>query len=86
LAINFEVQGTGADALKVALVKLARVLKDQTRIVLPIHDAALIQCPRDEADAVAECTRNIMAEAFYEILGKDFPVTVDTKISPSWGA
>jgi DNA polymerase-1 len=85
LAINFEVQGTGADALKIALVNLGRFLADDARVVLPVHDSALIQCPKDEADAVAECTRATMAEAFYEILGKSFPVKVDTKISSSWG-
>jgi DNA polymerase I-like protein with 3'-5' exonuclease and polymerase domains len=57
LAANFEVQGSGVDALKIALVKLGRYLTDNTRVVLPILDATLIQCSRDEADAVAECTR-----------------------------
>ena len=66
------------------LVNLSRYLTDDARIVLPVHDSALIQCPRDEADAVAECTRGTMAEAFYEILGKQFPVSVETKISPHW--
>jgi DNA polymerase I-like protein with 3'-5' exonuclease and polymerase domains len=84
LAINFEVQGTGADALKIALVELSRYLSGEARIVLPIHDAVLIQCPRDEADAVTGCVRGTMADAFYQILGKGFPVTVDTKISPHW--
>jgi DNA polymerase-1 len=86
LAINFEVQGTGADALKIALVNLGRYLGhgDGTRVVLPVHDSALIQCPRDEADAVGECARATMAEAFYEIVGRDFPVKVDTQISSNW--
>jgi DNA polymerase I len=80
------VQGTGADALKIALVNLGRYLghEDGTRVVLPVHDSALIQCPKDEADAVAECTRRTMAEASYEILSKDFPVKVDTRISSHW--
>jgi DNA polymerase I-like protein with 3'-5' exonuclease and polymerase domains len=57
LAANFEVQGSGVDALKIALVKLGRYLTDNTRVVVPILDATLIQCSRDETDAVAECTR-----------------------------
>jgi DNA polymerase-1 len=85
LAINFEVQGTGADALKIGLIEMNQAMQDGVRIVLPIHDAALIQCPREEAVAVTECAQAIMAGAFHKILGPDFPVTVDTKISSTWG-
>jgi len=85
LCINFEVQGTRADALKIALVALYnRLGGSERRLVLPLHDAVLVQCPRSEAAATATFTRRIMTEAFHEILGADFPVSVDTKISPQW--
>ena len=46
LYTNFEVQGIGADALKLAIVKLDSNLEEHTRIVLPVRDALLVQCPQ----------------------------------------
>jgi DNA polymerase-1 len=86
LAVNFEVQGCGADALKIALVRLYQHFANSpTRILLPLHDAILIQTPEAEADAVAETVSQTMREAFHEILGADFPVAVETNISRRWG-
>jgi DNA polymerase family A len=74
LAVNFEVQGCGADALKIALVRLYQHFANSpTRILLPLHDAILIQTPEAEADAVAETVSQTMREAFHEILGPIFP-------------
>jgi hypothetical protein len=39
---------------------------------------------RDEADAVTEGVRDTMAGALYQVLGKGFPVAVDTRISSHW--
>ena len=76
LATNFEVQGAGADALKLALSRLHREFAGTpTRILLPLHDAILVQTPRENAQAVAEIVSQTMREAFHEILGSDFPVS-----------
>ena len=86
LATNFEVQGAGADALKLALSRLHREFTGTpTRILLPLHDAILVQTPRKNAQAVAEVLSETMREAFREILGSDFPVAVETNISTRWG-
>jgi DNA polymerase-1 len=86
LATNFEVQGAGADALKIALEKIGRQFANTpTRILLPLHDAVLIQTPEGEAETVADTVTQAMREAFAEILGPTFPVAVDTNISKRWG-
>jgi DNA polymerase-1 len=86
LATNFEVQGTGADALKIALARLyQQIAGGPTRILLPIHDAILIQTPREAAESVAGPVSQAMREAFAETLGTDFPIAVDTNISERWG-
>ena len=86
LATNFEVQGTGADALKLALVRLHQAFTGtSTRILLPIHDAVLVQAKRESAQAVRDVVRQVMCDAFHEILGAGFPVAVDTAISTRWG-
>ena len=53
----------------------------EARILLPVHDAILIQAPRKSAQAVKDLVRQAMCAAFHEILGPDFPVVVDTKRS-----
>jgi DNA polymerase-1 len=86
LATNFEVQGAATDALKIALARLYQQFANgPTRILLPIHDAILIQAPREAAKPMAETVGQVMREAFAETLGPDFPVAVDTNISKRWG-
>ena len=86
LATNFEVQGAGADALKIALAKLYKQFPGgSTRILLPVHDSILLQAPKQQAQEVAETVCGTMREAFAETLGPDFPVAVDTSISERWG-
>jgi DNA polymerase I len=86
LATNFEVQGVGPDALKLALSRFCQEFEGTaTRIVLPLHDAILMQTPRESARAVSEILSETMREAFHEILGSDFPVAVETNISERWG-
>ena len=86
LATNFEVQGAGADALKLALSRFYREFAGtETRILLPLHDAILVQAPRESAQVVEEVLSQTMREAFHEILGADFPVAVEVNTSTRWG-
>ena len=86
LATNFPVQGTGADALKLAMVRLHREMAGtDAHILLPVHDAILVQAPRKSAQALKDLVRKAMCDAFHEILGPDFPVTVDINRSERWG-
>ena len=86
LATNFPVQGTGADAIKLALVRLHQELAGtEARILLQVHDSILVQAPREVAHDVEALVRQAMCDAFHEILGPDFPVAVDTNISERWG-
>ena len=56
-----------------ALVHLHRELAGtDARILLQVHDSILVQAPRESAQAVRK-------------LGPEFPVAVDTNISPRWG-
>ena len=86
LATNLPVQGTGADAIKLALVRLHRELAGtDVRILLQVHDSILVQAPRESAHEVQDLVRQAMCGAFHEILGPDFPVALDTSISERWG-
>ena len=74
------------DALKIALARLHQQFANgPARILLPVHDAILVQGPRHQAQEIAETVCETMREAFLELLGNDFPVAVEHKISQRWG-
>lgn len=60
---NYVIQGTGADALKEAEIKIQEYLKDKkSRFILPIHDEVAIEVHPDEATYVPKRIKEIMEE------------------------
>ena len=65
-AINTPVQGTAADLIKLAMVRVAREIKAagmKSRLVLQIHDELLFDVPRDEEPALRKLVREAMSGA-----------------------
>ena len=76
-AINTPIQGSAADLIKVAMVKVDRALKAErlrTKMVLQIHDELVFDTPLDEVDRVKEIVRREMTGAL------DFGVPLDVGI------
>ncbi|MCR5413662.1 MAG: DNA polymerase I [Kiritimatiellae bacterium] len=76
-AINTPIQGSAADLIKVAMVKVDRALKAanlRAKMVLQIHDELLFDTPADEAETVKEIVRREMSTAL------DFGVPLDVGI------
>ena len=76
-AINTPIQGSAADLIKVAMVKVDRALKAErlrTKMVLQIHDELVFDTPLDEVDRVKEIVRREMTTAI------DFGVPLDVGI------
>ena len=76
-AINTPIQGSAADLIKVAMVKVDRALKVEslrTKMVLQIHDELVFDVPLDEVDRVKEIARREMTTAL------DFGVPLDVGI------
>ena len=76
-AINTPIQGSAADLIKVAMVKVDRAMKKanmRAKMVLQIHDELVFDCPKDEADALKELVRREMTSAL------DFGVPLDVGI------
>ncbi len=66
IAMNSPIQGTAADIIKIAMLKVYRGLKDanlRSRLILQIHDELLIETVREEEDKVAEILRDSMQSA-----------------------
>jgi DNA polymerase-1 len=82
-AVNMPFQGTAADIMKLAMIKLNEKLKKypDVHILLQIHDSVLVECPEIQADDLAKEIKQIM-----ENVDKlDVKLTVDTSIGRDWG-
>ncbi|HPC84412.1 MAG TPA: DNA polymerase I [Thermoanaerobaculaceae bacterium] len=81
-AINAPVQGTAADLIKLAMIRLAARL-DPARawMVLQVHDELLVEAPAAGADAVASTVREVMEGAAVLRV----PLGVDLGVGRSWG-
>ena len=84
-AANMPIQGTEADLMKLAMIKVQQLLDrdyPEARQVLQIHDSILVECPRAEAKAIAALLVDAM-EQVYPKLG--VRLRVDVKIGAHWG-
>jgi DNA polymerase-1 len=83
MAINMPIQGTAADIVKIAMIRLEERLEREgfgARMLLQVHDELLLEVPRDEVDRLVPVLRETMESA----LPLDVPLTVDVKIGSDW--
>jgi DNA polymerase I len=83
MAINMPIQGTAADIVKIAMIRLADRLAAEgfrSRMLLQVHDELLLESPRDEVDRLIPVLRETMEGA----LPLDVPLTVDVKVGTDW--
>ena len=81
-AVNHPIQGTAADIIKIAMIRLHEQLKEryQARMVLQVHDELLLELPREEVEAVRPLVMETMCDAF-EL---DAPLRVEAEIGANW--
>lgn len=83
-AVNSPIQGTGADLLKLALVKLHKNLQGKhTKLLLPIHDEILLETPQEHVQEILDIQMQTMKDAGEEIL-KHVPVEVEGGYASNW--
>jgi DNA polymerase-1 len=83
LAVNFVMQGSNADIIKVAMIRIHRRLRDEgrsARLVLQVHDELLLEAPDAELSAVKELVRGEMCGAY----ALDPPLAVDVGAGADW--
>ena len=83
MAINMPIQGTAADIIKIAMIRLPERLRSaglRARMLLQVHDELVLEVPRGEVDAAVPILRSTMEEA----LKLDVPLTVDVKVGDDW--
>ncbi|CAA9478299.1 MAG: DNA polymerase I [uncultured Solirubrobacteraceae bacterium] len=81
LAVNTVIQGTAADVMKLALVRVDAALRDSpVRPILTVHDELLFEGPPDEVQDVRELIRQEMCGVWEH----DPPLAVDIGVGPTW--
>jgi DNA polymerase-1 len=82
-AINAPIQGTAADIIKLAMLRLPAALKDaglSAKLLLQVHDELVLECPTAEVDEVARVTYEVMSGAFT----LDIPLGVEVRSGKNW--
>ncbi len=81
-AVNMPFQGSAADIMKLAMVKVHEKLAGtKCKMLLQIHDSVLVECPEAEAEETAKLLKETM-ESAYKLPVK---LTVETAIGKNWG-
>lgn len=84
MAINMPVQGTSADIIKIAMVRLCRDMNEKqikSKMLLQVHDELIFEVPEDEVEVMWKMIPDIMSTAC--ILS--VPLKVDMKKGHNWG-
>ena len=82
-AMNMPMQGTAADIIKLAMIKVHRALQEggyRSRLILQVHDELLIEAYKEEKDAVAKILKENMEHAADLLV----PLDVDVHEGAAW--
>jgi DNA polymerase I len=83
-AINAPIQGTAADIMKIAMLKIPSALekkKLRAKMLLQVHDEIVLECPKDELEETAKVVKETMANA-YEL---SIPLSTEARYGRNWG-
>ena len=83
VARNAPIQGTAADIIKIAMVRVRDRLKNEglsSRLILQVHDELIVEAPENEAKRAAEILREEMENAVV----LSVPLIADANIGKTW--
>ena len=83
VAMNMPIQGSAADIIKIAMVKVYDELKARklkSRLILQIHDELLIEAHKSEVDEVSKLLKTCMEDA----VSLSVPIEVEIKMGNTW--
>ena len=89
-AVNAPIQGTSADIIKRAMVRMEPVLADaglsQVKMLLQVHDELVFELPEGDVEAATPVIREVMATAAAPAVELSVPLQIDIGTGHSWGA
>ena len=83
VTLNTPIQGTAADLIKLAMIRVDRALADtypQAKLILQVHDELIVECPENVASEVAQ----LVSKEMEQIAALRVPLVADAKWGSSW--
>ncbi len=84
MAMNTPIQGTAADMIKVAMIRIDKALKEgnfKTEMIMQVHDELVFDTPKDEVDTIKPIIEKLMREAIPDL---SVPIVVETDMGDNW--
>ena len=88
MAINMPIQGTAADIVKLAMLRVQRAIEKQelrSKMLLQVHDELIFEVPKDELEAMSRLLLEEMPRALDTHNPLIVPLEVDIKTGLNWG-
>ena len=88
-AINAPIQGSAADIIKRAMIRMPEALSEaglKAKMLLQVHDELVFECPEKEADKLIKLVQKTMAAADGPALKLSVPLVVEAKAASNWAA
>jgi DNA polymerase-1 len=82
-AINAPVQGTAADIMKLAMIKMHKSIKKEgveAKLILQVHDELILDTPKKEIDTVV----GLVTDSMMGAANLDVPLEIDIGIGDNW--
>ena len=83
VALNMPIQGTAADIIKLAMVKVFdRLRKEnlQAKLIMQVHDELIVECPEDEVEQI----KALLAEEMEGVYQLSVPLTAEAHSGRNW--
>ena len=83
IALNTPIQGTAADLIKLAMIRVDRALEEnypQAKLILQVHDELIVECPEEIAPQVAE----LVSREMEQVATLAVPLMAEAKWGKSW--
>lgn len=83
IALNTPIQGTAADLIKLAMIRVDRALREsfpEAKLLLQVHDELIVECPEDQAPQVAA----LVSREMENVARLKVPLTAEAKFGKSW--
>lgn len=84
-AINAPIQGTAADIIRRAMIRMPDAIAGiDAKMLLQVHDELLFEVASGDVDALITAARDIMEGAAHPAVHLSVPITVDAGQGPNW--
>ena len=83
IALNTPIQGTAADLIKLAMIRVDKALArqyPQAKLLLQVHDELIVECPEEIAPEVA----SLVSREMEQVAALDIPLLAEAKWGKSW--